>query len=141
MVGNIYTLSLPIEQGATRMEIAGSQWTVCGADLAAGTRVKVVKNKVAPPFKQAEFDILYGEGVSLEGEIIKLGTEAEIIQKSGAWYSYNGEKIGQGKEKVRTYLKENPHIAEEIENAIREKFLAGQFVLPENHEEEENYEE
>ena len=109
--------------------------------LGSETRVKVVKNKVAPPFKQAEFDILYGEGVSLEGEIIKLGTEAEIIQKSGAWYSYNGEKIGQGKEKVRTYLKENPHIAEEIENAIREKFLAGQFVLPENHEEEENYEE
>lgn len=109
--------------------------------LGSETRVKVVKNKVAPPFKQAEFDILYGEGVSLEGEIIKLGTEAEIIRKSGAWYSYNDEKIGQGKEKVRTYLKENPHIAEEIENAIREKFLAGQFVLPENHEEEENYEE
>lgn len=99
------------------------------------TRVKVVKNKVSPPFKQAEFEILYGEGVSREGEIIKLGVDTDIIQKSGAWYSYNNEKIGQGKEKVRTYLKENPQLAQEIEAQIREKFIGGEASLPESREE------
>ena len=89
------------------------------------TKVKVVKNKVAPPFKQAEFEILYGEGISRTGEIIDLGVQADIIQKSGAWYSYNGEKLGQGKEKVRAHLKENPAIAETIEKLIREKYLSG----------------
>ena len=83
------------------------------------TRVKVVKNKVAPPFKQVEFEILYGEGISREGEIITLGVDNNIIEKSGAWYSYNGEKIGQGKDNVRTYLKDNPAIAAEIEAKIR----------------------
>lgn len=99
------------------------------------TRVKVVKNKVSPPFKQAEFEILYGEGVSREGEIIKLGVDTDIIQKSGAWYSYNNEKIGQGKEKVRTYLKENPQLAQEIEAQIREKFIGGEASLAESREE------
>ena len=84
------------------------------------TRVKVVKNKVAPPFKQCEFDILYGEGISKEGELIDMGVEQEIVKKSGAWYSYNDDRIGQGKDNVRTYLKENPAIAEEIESRIRE---------------------
>ena len=83
------------------------------------TRVKVVKNKVAPPFKEAEFDILYGEGTSREGEIIDLGVAAKIVDKSGAWYAYNGEKIGQGKDNAREFLKTNPHIAREIENKIR----------------------
>jgi len=83
------------------------------------TRVKVIKNKVAPPFKQANFEILYGEGISHEGEIINLGVKHELINKSGAWYSYNGERIGQGKENVRNFLKENPDIASEIEAAIR----------------------
>jgi len=87
------------------------------------TRVKVVKNKVAPPFKEVLFDILYGEGISRESEIINLGTLHEIIEKSGAWYSYNGERIGQGKDNVRIYLKENPKIAQEIEARVREKML------------------
>jgi recombination protein RecA len=84
------------------------------------TRVKVVKNKVAPPFKEAEFDILYGEGISREGEIIGLGVEARVVDKSGAWYAYNGEKIGQGRDNAREFLKENPDIAREIENKVRE---------------------
>ncbi len=88
------------------------------------TRVKVVKNKVAPPFKQAEFDILYGEGVSREGEIIDLGVKEGIVDKSGAWYSYSGTRIGQGKDNVRIYLKENPAMAKEIEAKIRDKVLA-----------------
>jgi recombination protein RecA len=83
------------------------------------TRVKVVKNKVAPPFKQTEFDILYGEGISREGEIIELGVLNKIVDKSGAWYAYNGEKIGQGKDNAREYLKEHPEIAIEIEAKIR----------------------
>nr|MBF0682182.1 recombinase RecA [Pseudomonas sp.] len=84
------------------------------------TRVKVVKNKVAPPFKQAEFDIMYGAGISREGEIIDLGVEARIVDKAGAWYSYNGERIGQGKDNVREFLKERPEMAFEIENKVRE---------------------
>jgi recombination protein RecA len=87
------------------------------------TRVKVVKNKVAPPFKKAEFDILYGEGISRESEIIGLGVQEGIVDKSGAWYSYNGDRIGQGKDNVRTFLKENPAIAEEIEAQIRARLL------------------
>jgi len=83
------------------------------------TRVKIVKNKVAPPFKQAEFEILYGEGVSREGEIITLGVAQGIIEKSGSWYSYNGERIGQGKDNVRNFLKDNPEIAQQIEGKIR----------------------
>jgi recombination protein RecA len=83
------------------------------------TRVKVVKNKVAPPFKKAEFDILYGEGISREGEIVELGVLHNLVEKAGSWYSYNGEKIGQGKDNSREYLKENPDIANEIELKIR----------------------
>ncbi len=83
------------------------------------TRVKVVKNKVAPPFRQAEFDILYGEGISREGEIIELGVNHKLVEKSGAWYAYNGERIGQGKDNAREYLKEHPEMAREIENRVR----------------------
>jgi recombination protein RecA len=83
------------------------------------TRVKVVKNKVAPPFKQTEFEILYGQGISREGEIIDLGVKNGIVDKSGAWYSYNGDRIGQGKDNVRNFLKENPEIAQEIEGKVR----------------------
>jgi recombination protein RecA len=83
------------------------------------TRVKVVKNKVAPPFREANFDILYGEGISREGEIIELGVQQKIVEKSGAWYAYNGEKIGQGKDNAREYLKERPETAFEIENKVR----------------------
>jgi recombination protein RecA len=84
------------------------------------TKVKIVKNKVAPPFKTAEFDILYGEGISREGEIIDMGVAAHIVDKSGAWYAYSGEKIGQGKDNAREFLRENPDIAHEIENKVRE---------------------
>jgi len=87
------------------------------------TRVKVVKNKVAPPFKQAEFEILYGEGISLEGELIDLGVAQDIIDKAGAWYSYNGDRIGQGKENVRTYMKEHPEMAAEIDQRLRAELL------------------
>tara|TARA_R110000822_G_scaffold85068_2_gene199398 strand:+ start:964 stop:2058 length:1095 start_codon:yes stop_codon:yes gene_type:complete len=83
------------------------------------TRVKVVKNKVAPPFRQVEFDILYGEGISKTGELIDLGVKAEVVEKAGSWYSYKGERMGQGREKTRNFLKENPAIADEIEDAIR----------------------
>jgi recombination protein RecA len=83
------------------------------------TRVKVVKNKVAPPFKEAHFDILYGEGISREGEVVELGVQQKIVEKSGAWYSYNGEKIGQGKDNAREFLRNNPAIAVEIENKVR----------------------
>jgi len=87
--------------------------------IGSETRVKVVKNKVSPPFKEAHFDILYGEGVSREGEIIDLGVEHKIVDKSGAWYAYGGEKIGQGKDNVREFLKANPALAREIENKVR----------------------
>jgi recombination protein RecA len=84
------------------------------------TRVKVVKNKVSPPFREAIFDILYGEGISRQGEIIDLGVQAKLVDKAGAWYSYNGDRIGQGKDNAREFLRENPDIAREIENKIRE---------------------
>jgi len=87
------------------------------------TRVKVVKNKVAPPFKQAEFDILYNEGISREGEIIDMGVKLDIVEKAGAWYSYSGDRIGQGKDNVRNFLKENPAIAQDIEARIRGSVL------------------
>jgi recombination protein RecA len=83
------------------------------------TRIKVVKNKVAPPFRQAVFDILYGEGISREGEIIEIGVKLKIMEKAGSWYSYNGEKIGQGRDNVRQFLKDNPETSIEIENKIK----------------------
>ncbi len=85
------------------------------------TRVKVIKNKVAPPFKVVEFDLMYGKGISKVGELIDLGAKADIVEKSGAWYAYKGEKIGQGKENAKTYLEKNPAVAQEIENMVREK--------------------
>ncbi|HTH62555.1 MAG TPA: recombinase RecA [Paraburkholderia sp.] len=88
--------------------------------IGSETRVKVVKNKVSPPFREAVFDILYGEGISRQGEIVDLGVQAKIVDKAGAWYSYNGERIGQGKDNAREFLRENPDIAREIENRIRE---------------------
>jgi recombination protein RecA len=88
--------------------------------IGSETKVKVVKNKVSPPFKTAEFDILYGEGISREGEIVDMGVSARVLDKSGAWYAYNGEKIGQGKDNAREFLRENPELALEIENKVRE---------------------
>ncbi|MBS3800546.1 MAG: recombinase RecA [Thioalkalivibrio sp.] len=87
------------------------------------TRVKVVKNKMAPPFKEAHFEILYGEGISRVGEIIEMGVKEGLIDKAGAWYSYNGERIGQGKENARQFLKDNPEIAQDLENTLRERLL------------------
>ncbi|CAH1197977.1 DNA recombination/repair protein RecA [Candidatus Nitrotoga sp. BS] len=100
--------------------------------IGSETRVKVVKNKVAPPFKQAEFDILYGEGISREGEVVELGVLHKLVDKAGAWYSYKGEKIGQGKDNAREYLKEHPEISIEIENKIRA--VAGVAALNERAE-------
>jgi recombination protein RecA len=91
--------------------------------IGSETRVKVVKNKVAPPFRQCEFEILYGEGTSREGEIIELGVAQNLIDKSGAWYSYKGDRIGQGKENVRQYLRDNPAMANEIDKLLRERLL------------------
>jgi recombination protein RecA len=88
--------------------------------IGAETRVKVIKNKVAPPFRKAEFDVLYGEGISLEGEILDQGVILDIVEKSGSWYSYKGEKIGQGKDNARIFLKENPEISNEIEQLVRD---------------------
>ncbi|MEW6689441.1 MAG: recombinase RecA [Pseudomonadota bacterium] len=89
--------------------------------IGAETRVKIVKNKVAPPFRQAEFDILYGEGISREGEVLELGVNLGVLEKSGAWYIYNGDRLGQGKDNARDFLRENPPLAREIEGRIREK--------------------
>ena len=95
------------------------------------TRVKVVKNKVAPPFREAEFEIMYGQGISREGEIIELASANEIIEKSGAWYSYKGERIGQGKDNARDFLKGRPELAKEIEVQIRERLLPQKPQRPE----------
>jgi recombination protein RecA len=99
------------------------------------TRVKVVKNKVAPPFRQAEFQIMYGKGIFHLGEIVDLGVKQGLVEKSGAWYAYKGEKIGQGKKNAAVFLKENPHIAEEIEFQIRTQLLGGDTEEAANSEE------
>ena len=109
---------------SVRMDIRRTGAIKSGEEVVGSeTRVKVVKNKIAPPFKQADFDILYGEGISHEGEIIDWGVKLNFIEKAGAWYSYQGNKIGQGKENVRLYLKEHPAIAKEIEAKIRDQGL------------------
>ncbi len=89
------------------------------------TRVKVVKNKMAPPFRQAEFDILYGEGISREGGLIDMGVEHGFVRKAGAWYTYEGDQLGQGKENARQFLKDNPDLADELEKKIKEKLGVG----------------
>ena len=91
--------------------------------IGSGTRVKVVKNKVAPPFRQAEFEIFYGEGISRLGEIIDIGVDQELIDKSGSWFSYKGERIGQGKDNARQFLKDHPVMATEIETELRQRLL------------------
>jgi len=104
--------------------------------IGAETRVKVVKNKVAPPFRQAEFDVLYGEGISREGEIIDQAVNLDLIEKSGSWYSYEGNKIGQGKDNVREYLKENPAVSDEIDLKIKDKanIVNSKMIVNENAE-------
>src|SRR5476651_1373484 len=103
------------------------------------TKVKVVKNKIAPPFKEAHFDILYGEGTSREGEILDLGSDAKIVEKSGSWYSYNGERIGQGKDNAKTYLKQHPEVAQAIEQKVRANagIVADALMVGDKEDEEE----
>ncbi|MFW6024407.1 MAG: DNA recombination/repair protein RecA, partial [Dichotomicrobium sp.] len=114
-----------IGQIKERDEVVGNQ-----------TRVKVVKNKVAPPFKQVEFDIMYGEGVSKVGELIDLGVKAGVVEKSGSWYSHDSQRIGQGRENAKTFLKENPDVAQAIEKAIRQNAgLIAEHILDEPGEE------
>jgi recombination protein RecA len=107
---------------SVRLDIRRTQQVKDG-DEAIGNhvKVKVVKNKVAPPFRAAEFDIIFGEGISKTGEIVDMGTELEIIQKSGSWYSYNSDKLGQGRDSVKQLMHDNPELANEIETKIREK--------------------
>ncbi len=109
-----------------------------GADVIGNrTRVKVVKNKIAPPFKEAEFDIYYGEGISRESSLIDLGVAVDVIEKSGSWYSYNGERLGQGRENVRAFLKENPELTDEMEKRIREAYgIKAKDAAQENVEEQ-----
>jgi recombination protein RecA len=112
---------------SVRLDVRRIESLKDGTDVVGNrTRVKVVKNKVAAPFKQAEFDIMYGKGISREGSLIDVGVEQNIIRKSGAWYTYDGDQLGQGKEKAREFLKENPDVAAEIEKKILEKLGVGQ---------------
>ena len=111
---------------SVRLDIRRIEALKDGTDVVGNrTRVKVVKNKMAPPFKQAEFDIIYGQGISREGSLIDVGVEQGIVRKAGAWYTYDGEQLGQGKENVRTFLRENPDVANEIEKRIKEKLGVG----------------
>ena len=108
---------------SVRLDIRRSEQIKDGLNIVGNkTKIKVVKNKMAPPFKVCEVDIMYGVGISLEGEIVELASEAAILEKSGAWYSYKGEKIGQGKENVKEYLKQNPKVRDELYNKVREHF-------------------
>ncbi len=111
---------------SVRLEVRRTESIKQGNDVVGNrTKVKVVKNKVAPPFRQAEFDIMYGQGISHEGSLVDLGTDAEIINKSGAWYSYNDQRMGQGRENVKDFLRQNPEVAKEIEAKIRESLIVG----------------
>lgn len=113
-----------------RMDVRKAETLKQGNDVVGSrTKVKIVKNKVAPPFKQAEFDIMYGEGISREGSLVDIGVNLEIINKSGAWFSYNGQRLGQGRENVKEFFKENRNIADEIDKKIREILLAGDARL------------
>lgn len=118
---------------SVRLEVRRADNIKEGNDIiGTKTRVKVVKNKVAPPFRQADFDIIYGQGISREGNIIDLGTELNIIQKSGAWYSYQDERLGQGRENVREYLREHPEVGQAIEDEIRRLILARPLATEED---------
>ena len=133
---------------SVRMDVRRTETLKQGGEMVGNhTKVKVVKNKVAPPFKQAEFDIMFGTGISREGEILDLAAECNVVNKSGAWYSYNGERIGQGRESVKVYLKDHPEICEEIEKQVRIQYhllpeeegttqSAGRAVTPETETEE-----
>lgn len=122
---------------SVRMDIRRIAALKNGQDVIGGrTRVKVVKNKVAPPFKQAEFDIMYGTGISREGDILDLGVDNDIIEKSGSWFSYNGERVGQGRENAKQFLKENPEITNGIETKLRELYGLGDEPVSVTEEEQ-----
>jgi len=121
---------------SVRLEVRRAESLKQGNEIIGNrSRIKVVKNKVAPPFRQAEVDIMYGQGISKEGEILDIGAELDIVDKSGAWYSYNGDRLGQGRENGKIFLKENPHIMDEIHQAIRDH-----YELDEKSESEEKAE-
>ena len=117
---------------SVRLDVRRIETLKDGTDAVGNrTRVKVVKNKVSPPFKQAEFDILYGKGISKEGSLIDMGVDQGFIRKSGSWFTYEGEQLGQGKENARTFLLENADVANEIEKKIKEKLGIGAVVTDE----------
>jgi recombination protein RecA len=123
---------------SVRLEVRRAETLKQGNEMIGNrTRVKVVKNKVAPPFKQAEIDIMYGEGISKEGEVVDVGSELDIIQKSGAWYSYQGERLGQGRENAKQFMKENPEIFEEISQEIRKHYAVKEEPEAEEQDETE----
>jgi len=106
-----------------RLDVRRIETLKVGGEMVGNrARVKVVKNKIAPPFKEAEFDIMFGQGISREGDVLDLASKLNVIVKSGAWYAYNGEKIGQGRENAKAYLKENPHVFAEVEAAVRREY-------------------
>ncbi len=124
---------------SVRLEVRRAETLKQGNDMVGNkTKIKVVKNKVAPPFRTAEVDIMYGEGISKEGEIIDIGSDLDIVQKSGSWYSYNEERLGQGRENAKIFLKENPSIRLEIQKKIRNHYgLDGEFTVTETDEDQE----
>lgn len=118
---------------SVRLDVRKAEAIKVGNDIMGSkTKIKVVKNKVAPPFKVAEVDIMYGEGISKEGSILDIGSEIDVVQKSGAWYSFNEERLGQGRENSKIFLKENPHIASQIETKVREYFSLNPSSIPES---------
>jgi recombination protein RecA len=126
---------------SVRLEVRRAETIKQGTEMIGNkTKIKVVKNKVAPPFRTAEVDIMYGQGISQEGEIVDIGADLDIIQKAGSWYSYNGERIGQGRENAKQFLKENPHIKEEVSQKIREQFgiATGAYEIGGEREEDED---
>lgn len=124
---------------SVRLEVRRAEALKQGNDMVGNkTKIKVVKNKVAPPFRTAEVDIMYGEGISREGEIIDMGSDLDIVQKSGSWYSYNEERLGQGRENAKIFLKENPAIRLEVQKKIRDHYnLDGEVILPESEDQDE----
>lgn len=127
---------------SVRLEVRRAETLKQGNDMVGNkTKIKVVKNKVAPPFRTAEVDIMYGEGISKEGEIIDMGSDLDIVDKSGSWYSYNGERLGQGRENAKVFLKENPSIRLEVQKKIRDHYgLDGEFTVTETDEDQEEFE-
>ena len=110
-----------------RMDVRRTETLKQSGDMVGNrTRVKIVKNKIAPPFKEAEFDIMFGKGISKEGDILDLAVDLKLVSKSGAWFAYNGDKIGQGRENAKTYLKEHPEVMEELEAKIRSHYQIGE---------------